>query len=153
MNKKIILRMTVLAVVVICLVAFLPTKMAVSPAMQNLGKITYKNTSVDKIQVDLPFPDAVVGKDFSVMGKARGWFFEASFPVEVLDKSGKVLALVTAHPKSGEDWMTADFVNFQADIKVPQAYIGPATLVLKKDNPSGLPENDASVSFPITIEY
>jgi len=31
------------------------------------------------------------------------------------------------------------------------AYSGPATLVLKRDNPSGLPENDASISVPIEV--
>ena len=116
--------------------------------------ITYKNSTADMIQVELPFPDAVVGKEFSVIGKARGnWFFEGSFPIEVLDKNGKVLAIGLASPIGGADWMTTQFVNFKADIKIPQSYIGAATLVLKKDNPSGLVKYDASISFPITIEY
>lgn len=116
--------------------------------------ITYTNATADLIQVELPFPGAVVGKDFSVIGKARGnWFFEASFPIEVLDKSGKSLAIGIAQPRNGEDWMTINFVNFKSDIKIPQSYIGPATLILRKDNPSGLPEHDASISFPIIIEY
>jgi hypothetical protein len=50
------------------------------------------------------------------------------------------------------DWMTEDFVPFKADIKVPDTFGGNATLILTKDNPSGLPEHDASISFPITIE-
>lgn len=124
---------------------------------ENIGDtngITYKNASADMIKVELPFPGAVVGKDFSVIGKARGnWFFEASFPIEVFDKNGKSLAIGIAQPQKGEEWMTTNFVNFKADIKVPQTYIGPATLVLKKDNPSGLIQHDASISFPITIEY
>lgn len=120
----------------------------------NVEKIAYKNATADLIQVELPFPGAVVGKDFSVIGKARGyWFFEASFPIEVLDKNGKSLVTSIAQPRNGEDWMTTQFVNFKADIKIPQTYIGPATLVLKKNNPSGLPEHDASISFPIIVEY
>ncbi len=114
--------------------------------------ITYTNATNNLIKVELPFPGAVVGKEFSVVGQARGtWFFEASFPVEVLDKDGKSIAVGIAQAQS--DWMTENFVPFKADIKVPQNYIGEATLVLKKDNPSGLPEHDASISFPITIEY
>ncbi|MFH0804116.1 MAG: Gmad2 immunoglobulin-like domain-containing protein [Candidatus Zambryskibacteria bacterium] len=114
--------------------------------------ITYKNATSDLIVADLPFPDAVTGKEFSVIGKARGyWFFEASFPVQVLDKNGNILATGVAQAQS--DWMTENFVPFKADIKIPESYIGPATLILKKDNPSGLLENDASISFPITIEY
>lgn len=116
------------------------------------GKITYTNASADLIVVDLPFPEAVVGKEFRVSGKARGtWFFEASFPIEVIDQNGKNLA--TGIAQAEDEWMTENFVPFKADIKVPETYIGRATLVLKKDNPSGLPENDASASFPITIEY
>ena len=116
------------------------------------GKINYSNASSDLIVVDLPFPGAVVGKEFSVLGKARGtWYFEASFPVEVLDKDGKTLAIGPAQAQG--DWMTTEFVPFKIDLKVPQSYIGPATLVLRKDNPSALPQYDASISFPITIEY
>jgi len=115
-------------------------------------KITYVNASEDLIKVELPFPGAVTGKSFSVIGKARGnWFFEASFPVLVLDKNRKELAVGIAQAQG--EWMTTNFVPFRAEIKAPESYIGPATLVLIKDNPSGLPEHDASISFPITIEY
>lgn len=116
------------------------------------GKITYTNASSSLIQVALPFPNAVVGKEFSVIGKARGvWFFEASFPIDVIDKDGKLLAQGFAQAQG--EWMTEDFVPFKGDIKVPETYIGAATLILRKDNPSALPEHDASISFPITIEY
>jgi len=121
--------------------------------------ITYKNATEDLIAVELPFPRAVTGKEFSVIGKARGyWFFEASFPVEVLDKDGKSLAIGIAQaqpdPATGEiNWMTENFVPFKADIKVLSNYIGPATLILKKDNPSSLLDKEAFISFPIIIEY
>lgn len=115
-------------------------------------KVLYKNASANLVQVELPFPGAVVGKDFSVIGKARGaWFFEASFPIEVLDAQGNIIAAGIAQAES--DWMTENLVPFRADIKVPESYIGPAKLILKKDNPSGLPEHDASASFDIVIEY
>lgn len=115
-------------------------------------KATYVNSSKDLIVVDLPFPGAVTGKIFSVMGKARGtWYFEASFPVQVLDKDGKVLWQGPAQAQS--EWMTEDFVPFKVEITISDSYIGPATLVLKKDNPSGDSVRDASVSFPFTIEY
>jgi hypothetical protein len=112
----------------------------------------YVNASKDLIEVDLPYPGAVTGKAFSVIGKARGtWYFEASFPVEVLDKDGKTLFQGPAQAQSS--WMTEDFVPFKLDVTIPDSYIGPATVILKKDNPSGDPARDASVSFPITIEY
>lgn len=114
--------------------------------------ITYSNATSNDIVTELPFPGAVTGKVFSVIGKARGnWFFEASFPVVVLDKSGNTLATGIAQAQS--DWMTTEFVPFKADIKIPDSYTGKATLILKKDNPSGMTEKDASVSFEFTIEY
>ena len=114
--------------------------------------ITYINSSADLIVVDNPFPGAVTGKSFSVIGRARGnWFFEASFPIKVLDSNGQQIAIAVAQAEG--EWMTTDFVPYKADITVPETYIGPATLVLNKDNASGLPEHDASVSFPINIEY
>lgn len=122
---------------------------AVIPSEKN---ITYVNATLNNIVIELPFPGAVTGKAFSVIGKARGsWYFEASFPIEVQDKDGNILATGIAQAQS--DWMTTEFVPFKADIKVPDTYIGKAKLILKKDNPSGMPENDASVSFEFTIEY
>ncbi|MEK7511240.1 MAG: Gmad2 immunoglobulin-like domain-containing protein [Patescibacteria group bacterium] len=119
---------------------------------QTASKITYMNANANNIVVESPTPDAVTGKEFSVIGKARGpWYFEASFPVEVLDANGKTIASGVAQAQG--EWMTENFVPFKANLKVPDAYTGPATLVLHKDNPSGLPENDASVSFPFTIEF
>ncbi len=115
-------------------------------------KITYTNATDDMIRVELPFPGAVTGKDFIVVGEARGrWFFEASFPIDVYDSNGKIL--VSTYATAQGEWMTENFVNFRGDVKVPESYIGPATLVLRRDNASGLPEHDASISFPITIEY
>lgn len=113
---------------------------------------TYENSSTDLIVVELPFPGAVVGKQFSVIGEARGnWYFEASFPVKVIGNDGEVL--FSGFATAQGDWMQTGFVPFKLDISVPESYIGPATLILQKDNPSGLPENDAALSFPIVIEY
>ena len=112
----------------------------------------YRNASGDTITVDTPQAGAVVGKSFSVLGHARGaWFFEASFPVEVVDGNGTIIATAVAHTDA--NWMTNDFVPFKADLMVPTSYIGPATVVLKKDNPSGDVANDASLSYPITVQY
>lgn len=123
-----------------------------STPAQTAAQITYKNASANDVVVNNPTPGAVTGKSFTVTGKARGpWYFEASFPIQVLDKDGKVLAIGVAQAQG--DWMTTEFVPFKVDITVPASYIGKATLVLRKDNPSGMPENDASVSFPFTIEY
>jgi hypothetical protein len=115
---------------------------------------TYLNASADLITVTNPTPGSVTGKEFTVMGQARGtWYFEASFPIEVRDTAGNLLASGIGQPLGGADWMTEEFVPFSAEITVPESFIGEAVLILKNDNPSGLPENARSVSFPFTIEY
>ncbi len=151
--KKIIWLLVFLVVAIGALFYFRNETNVSDPAQEVLPpQITYINASKDLIEVELPFPGAVTGKEFGVIGKARGyWFFEGSFPIELLDKDGKLLATSIAQAEGG--WMTEDFVPFKALIKAPIDYIGPATLILRKDNPSGLPENDASISFPITVEY
>ncbi|MCC7160560.1 hypothetical protein IT399_02490 [Candidatus Nomurabacteria bacterium] len=151
MTKKIIYTLGVLVVIWIAVYFAFPKKEKVIEETST-PVITYVNASDNLIKVDLPFPGAVTGKEFKVIGQARGyWFFEASFPVEVLDKDGKILAKGIA--KAENDWMTEEFVPFSADIKVPESYIGPAVLILRKDNPSDIREKDAHISFPFTIEY
>lgn len=114
---------------------------------------TYDNASPDMIVVENPHPGGVVGKEFIVTGKARGnWFFEATFPIEIVSPTGSTIGGSFATAEG--DWMTTEFVSFKSEIiDLPSAYIGPATLIIRKDNPSGLPENDASVSIPIVVEY
>jgi len=113
---------------------------------------TYLNASADNIVVTNPTPGSVTGKTFTVMGEARGgWYFEASFPIEVQDMSGTVIARGIGQAQG--EWMTPDFVPFTAEITVPESFIGEAVLVLRNDNPSGDAVNARSVSFPFTIEY
>ncbi|HTK05397.1 MAG TPA: Gmad2 immunoglobulin-like domain-containing protein [Candidatus Eisenbacteria bacterium] len=102
----------------------------------------------DMIRVTSPRKDQLVSSPLSITGEARGtWYFEASFPVKLLDANGKVLA--TAAAQAQGDWMTKDFVPFKAVLEFPAPATATGTLVLEKDNPSGLPENAASVSVAV----
>lgn len=110
---------------------------------------TWNNASKDLIRLDLVKPGVTVLPKFIVSGEARGtWFFEGSFPAEMLDSEGKQIALGVAEALG--EWMTEDFVPFRVELNVGE-YSGPATLVLHKDNPSGQAENDASLAVPIEV--
>lgn len=125
-----------------------PTSNAQAATTSSNTGSTDTQTNSDVV-VDAPRSGASVPKTFTVTGQAPGaWYFEASFPIEVRDPSGLVVG--TGHATALSDWMTTAPVAFKADITVA-GYSGPATLVLKKDNPSGLPQNDGSVTIPITI--
>lgn len=100
------------------------------------------------IRVFSPLPNEQIKSPLTVKGEARGtWFFEASFPVKVLDANGVELAAIPAQAKS--DWMTSDFVEFEAAVEFQLSATATGTLVLKKDNPSGLPENDDELVIPV----
>lgn len=113
---------------------------------------TTLETKDDLIIVTSPFPAMAVTSPFVIAGKARGyWFSEASFPIELRDMKGNILETIIAQAQG--DWMTTDFVSFTANlIFTKPSNPTPALLVFKKDNPSGLSENDDSLEIPITIQ-
>ena len=105
----------------------------------------------EKVTVSSPVRGATVGKSFKVAGKAPGtWFFEAQFPIQVRSDAGDVIGRGVAHAQG--EWMTEALVPFTAEVTIDDAsYKGAARLILLRDNPSGLPENDDAVEFPIVI--
>jgi len=105
----------------------------------------------DLVRVTSLTTGAAVTLPLTVKGEARGsWYFEASFPVELRDAKGAVIAQTSAQAQG--DWMTADYVPFSAKLTFPPQPAGSAgTLVLKKDNPSGLPQNENELDVPITF--
>ncbi len=104
-----------------------------------------------RVKVTTPVKNTTVGSTFAVKGEAPGnWFFEADFPIQVRDKDGGVIARTYASALG--EWMTTQQVEFSSTIIVEGGYKGPATLILMRSNPSGLPENDDAVEIPITIQ-
>lgn len=97
----------------------------------------------DLIILDYPQPEAEVSSPLKITGRARGnWFFEASFPVTLTNWDGLIIAEGIATAQG--DWMTEEFVPFEAvlDYTVDTTVSNRGSLILKKDNPSGLPEFD-----------
>ena len=104
-----------------------------------------------KVIVSTPKSGAVVSRTFSIAGTApSGWFFEAVFPIMVRDDNDNAIGRTQGRAQS--DWTAPGPIRFTAQVTLETAYKGPATLVLMRDNPSGLPENDDSVEIPITIK-
>ena len=108
----------------------------------------------NEIMVTTPTPNAVITSSSTVTGQARGWYFEGSFPVELRDSTGALLVQGPAIAQS--DWMTSNFVPFAFTLTFTNPYqVGDSesekvgTLIFRNDNPSGLPENDKSISIPV----
>lgn len=110
----------------------------------------------DLIHLTSPLPGALLSNPVTITGEARGtWYFEASFPVFLTDWDGKIIAQGIATAQS--DWMTTDFVPFVATLAfdttdISGQYSNRGTLILKKDNPSGLSENDDALEIPIHLK-
>ena len=97
-----------------------------------------------------PSADEPVASPLSVEGSVPGsWYFEAVAGVEILDANGKVLGKAPAQAQS--EWMTANPVNFKSTVEFTAPTTTTGTLILKNDNPSGLPANSRSESYPITF--
>lgn len=103
----------------------------------------------NRIRITEPKPNAIVTNPIPFRGEARGtWYFEASFPVELLDANGKQLAQAIATAEG--EWMTEAFVPFSGTIswsEIPETSSG--ILRFHRNNPSGLPEYEASVDIPV----
>lgn len=119
------------------------------PTTQNQQTITpYTSTKGVAIQVYTPASNAKVTSPVAIIGKVPGnWSFEASFPVQLKDSNGNSIATGTAQLLG--DWMTDQLVPFSVQLTYASTTSGNGTLVLQKDNPSGLAENDDSVSIPV----
>lgn len=114
---------------------------------ENIGNELEKQ---DLIIADQPRPNAVVSSPLTITGQARGnWYFEATFPIELYNESGDLIANSFATAKG--EWMTEDFVPFEAILQFPKT-AGKGTLILKKDNPSGLPEYDDQLVIPVSFK-
>lgn len=116
--------------------------------VEDIGNVLEKT---DLIRLDTPQPNETITSPLTVKGEARGyWFFEADFPVKLFNEKGDLIVLAIAQAKS--DWMTEDFVPFEATLEFQNPGSEKGTLVLEKDNPSGLPENADELRIPIVFE-
>lgn len=109
------------------------------------------NSKKDVI-LETPTNGAESASPLVVKGSARGmWYFEGSFPIKLIDNEGIILKQGVATAKG--EWMTEDFVPFEAELPFNIEQDMDALLILERDNPSGLPENNTSISVPIFLKF
>ncbi len=105
-----------------------------------------------QVVIASPLPGAATPRSFTIAGAARGpWFFEANLPIDIKNATGTVLMTIPATAQG--DWMTTELVPFSTLVELPADTLpGVYTITIKKDNPSGLPENDGSIEFPVIVQ-
>lgn len=149
--------LVLLVVILAAIFLFMYGKRAEAPgAAEELAPIATTTTQVERaeipnvIVVDNPAVGTLVASPFALIGSARGtWYFEASFPAELRDQAGNVLWQAPVQAQG--DWMTEDFVPFEAQISFVSGVATSGELILHKDNPSGLPEHDRELRIPVVF--
>jgi hypothetical protein len=115
---------------------------------EDIGNVLEKESL---IRLEAPLPNQVVKSPLEIKGQAVGnWFFEASFPVKIVDSNGKVLGQIPA--QTSADWMTEQFISFSTTLTFETPTTEKGKLILEKDNPSGLSENEDSLIVPIKFK-
>jgi len=101
------------------------------------------------VLVESPSRGALITSPVRVTGKARGsWYFEAEFPIRVLDGRGDMIGTGVARAQG--DWQTSSYVPFEASIVFRAAPTdSTGSLVIEKSNPSGRFQDAAESRVPV----
>ncbi|MCX8016115.1 MAG: GerMN domain-containing protein [Patescibacteria group bacterium] len=141
MNKKIIF-ILVIAIILLVGLYFLGWK----------KNDEEKSKTDDLIHVFRPQANDFIADKLIIEGEARGkWFFEATAPFYIL--SSNFATLTSGFIEAKGDWMTEEFVPFYKEVEInfiPETERG--YLLLKNDNPSGLPEKDVYHLIPLNFK-
>jgi hypothetical protein len=96
-------------------------------------------------------PNQEIQSPYIVKGQAVGsWFFEGTFPVKLLDETGNIIKQTYAQTPG--EWMTKDFIPFESILLFSVSKDQKGTLVLQKDNPSGMPQFDAEIRIAVMLK-
>ena len=140
----------ILGIIIIIVLLVSGASLLDTPDKSN-GNINEEPNQNDLIHVTLPVPNATATSPLTFEGEARGsWYFEADFPVRLLDGNGREIAIGIAQAQ--EDWMTTIFVPFSSVINFTNPTTTTGTLVFEKSNPSGLEEHRDEVRVPVKFE-
>jgi len=115
--------------------------------IENIGNLIEK---MDLIKVNNLLPNQTISSPITIEGAARGfWFFEGSFPISVLDERENIISQSIA--TSQGNWMTKNFVPFKATVEFGVDFPQNGTIIFKKNNPSGLAQNDDQLIIPVKL--
>jgi hypothetical protein len=109
------------------------------------------STPSGDLALDQPHSGQTIESPLTLTGQARGsWFFEGQFSVRLLDGVGTEIS--TGPVTAQGEWTTENFVPFVGALSFSTPQTDDGTLLLEKDNPSGLPENDRTITVPVKFK-
>lgn len=129
---------------------------SVPPPTDNTPPQSYPVTTTtrgesDLIRLHTPKNNQTITSPLTISGTARGnWFFEDTFPIVLTDWDGKIIA--QGYASADGEWMTTEYVPFTATLPFTTPEYGErGSLILQKNNASGLPQHDDAVE--ITVRF
>ncbi|MBT4385057.1 hypothetical protein HOD30_04910 [Candidatus Peregrinibacteria bacterium] len=129
----------------------------VSPAKNRKKRVkpepveVVENIEVDnEVNVSVPASGAEVSSPFLVSGTAPGfWYIEAQIILELRDADGKMLDYKSV--MTYDDWMIEEAVSFDGELSFEVSETTNATIVVRRENVSGLPEHEMSFEMPVVL--
>jgi len=120
----------------------------------------YFNTDPTEIIIASPKSGGVISSPLVISGLARGhWYFEAVFHAALVNWDGLIIS--ESYVAASSDWMSENLVPFRGAIEFEIPYepsgdlpefMKRGTLILRKANPSGLPQHDGGIEVPVRFE-
>ena len=103
--------------------------------------------TIDRVRGVNITSNQIITSPLTITGEAAGLYFEGSFPIEIVDGNGTRLYIGPAQAQ--KDWMTSEFVPFVAAATFATPKTATGTIIIRNDNPSGLPENEYTFRIPV----
>jgi hypothetical protein len=104
--------------------------------------VSEKGITINNLQ-----PNSKVTSPLTITGTAAGWYFEATFPVKIVDDKDNLI--VQSYATAQSDWMTIEPVEFETTLVFDPGATTEGKIVFEKANPSDLPEYAASFEIPV----
>ena len=97
-------------------------------------------------------PGMAVASPLALEGTVTGggWFFEATFPIEIVGADGTVLGATTA--RAGSDWASTGTVPWSATLTFAAPRGSSGYVLFKSDNPSGDPSKGKTFQVPVIFQ-
>lgn len=149
--KKIVIAIIIIVFLFVFWVFINRNKELIPNTTTSIEELENNEIKADSIVVETPTANSVLTNTFEIKGRARGyWFFESSFPVRLVAEDGTVL--FNSYIMTDKEWMTEDFVVFNKTFTYKNLTgLELGTLILEKDNPSGLQEKADNLFIPVQL--
>jgi hypothetical protein len=119
----------------------------------NLYQQTLQYIDIDKdnpVNIKQPEINQQISSSISIKAEAPGsWFNEGQLPMELKTVDGKVIKQTSA--TTTQNWMTEQLVEFNHELVFKTQESNYGYLVIKKSNPSGIPNNQQSFYWPLNF--